>query len=165
MKEFDNYDDLFNYLDKQLDNSLEDLAEIFKEVLYKFVKEKFYDVYTPVLYKRTWEVLNSITVSKKHKENNLTTVDVFFDINKIQSHPSSFYVPENLPRLHHHMDMNGNPTNDIIVFLLNDGWKMYNGQKRQGGKFLQAIDDWSRNKNNWINELNQLLKNKGIIVI
>lgn len=162
MKEFDNYDDLFDFLDESLDNSLEDLAKVFKETLYNFVKEKFYDIYDPKYYERTWEVLNSITISPKYKEGNMTTVDVFFDINKIHPRISTFSLPKGMRRLNHHLGFNGNPANDIIIFLLNEGWRIPNGQKRQGGKFLQAMRLWAENKNNWINELRELLKLKGV---
>lgn len=164
MKEFDDYDKLFDYLDEAVDDSLEDLAELFRQTLYKFVNENFYGAYEPQLYQRTWDVLNSISVSKKYKEDGMLTVDVFFDISKIHARVSTFYVPENLPRYNHHIDRNGNPVNDIIVFILNEGYHYgkNNNKFRQGGRFLEAMENWSKNKKNWLWKLKILLNSKGI---
>lgn len=167
MKEFIDYDDLFNYLDDQVNNSLEELSKIFKKTLYDFVKEKFYDTYEPRLYKRTWEVLKSITISSKYRDEKGYAVDVFFDTSKIHPRESNFILPSGMDRYHHHMNQNKEAINDIIVTILNNGYYFgkNNRLKRQGGKFLQAMNKWSMNKNNWINELILILKGKGLDVI
>ena len=164
MREFDDYNDLFNYLDESINNSLDELAELFKQTLFTFVKENFYDVYEPELYKRTWEVLNSISLSQKYQEGGMTTIDIFFDTSKIHPKLSTFPIPKGMRRYHHHIDISGNPTNDIIVYILNDGYRFgqSNSKIRKSGKFLQAIDKWSKNKHNWLWKLKEILNTKGI---
>lgn len=163
MLEFENYDKLFKHIDNNVEKQLPKIADLIKATLEKYVID-FYHSYTPLFYKRTWDLLNSISVSAISKNNDLSEIQVFFDINLIHPKISTFWLPTSLEskRVHHHIDQNMNPSNDIIPFITNDGWKLPNGNKRQGGKFLKSIDSFCNNKSNWIPYLQRLLEQAGL---
>jgi hypothetical protein len=163
MPEFDDYDNLFNYIDEKVEKALPNLGDLFRAQLDQYVME-FYRMYTPSLYVRTYDLINSITVSPVYKNGDLTSVDVYFDENLIHPKISTFFVPKGLQRFNHHIDLQGNPVSDIMPFIANDGWKMPRGGKRPGGKFLLKIDRFALNNSNWLDYFKGLLRNQGLDV-
>ena len=84
MPTFKNLDKYFKYIKKISKNILDEIAEETRQELYNTVNKKLYDSYTPMLYARTYELLNSISKTEvKESSNGEYYVVIFYDTDKI----------------------------------------------------------------------------------
>ena len=79
MPTFRNLNDYFNYANNKLIKPI--LSEIADKTLIELkntVQEKLYDSYTPKLYERTYELLDSISKTKVYQEDGFYKVKIFY---------------------------------------------------------------------------------------
>ena len=79
---FNNYDDLFKYIEKSVHESLIPTADVVLNMVKKFIWENMYEAYSPNYYMRTYEFVNSISI--KIKDNK--TVEIYYDVKKIHAY-------------------------------------------------------------------------------
>lgn len=82
---FKNMKQLKNTVNKYIGESLNEVADICLLELRNNVKENIYS-WTPSKYKRTYEVLNSISRTKVESVSGMMTVKIYFDTQKIKPH-------------------------------------------------------------------------------
>ena len=86
-------------LTENLKNRLEVLKSLVLEDFKKAVWINVYVKYKPEVYKRTYALINSLTVSEIKQDGNSIYFDVYFDKNKLTSHYSvvsgshDIYIP------------------------------------------------------------------------
>ena len=80
---FNNYDDLFKYIEKSVHESLIPTADVVLNMVKKFIWENMYEAYSPDQnsYRRTYEFINSLSI--KLKDNN--TIEIYYDLKKIHA--------------------------------------------------------------------------------
>ena len=84
-KTFKNWDELLKYCENNIVISLETIGEEVKKILRNNVQKLWYERnYEPTHYTRTYELIDSITVSKARKIDNGYEVVVYFDTDKIR---------------------------------------------------------------------------------
>ena len=89
-KEFKSISAALAYLETHVVISLERIGEELKGVLRNNVRLLWYERdYTPTHYTRTYELIDSITVSKAKKVGNGYEVMIYFDTDKINPYPAS----------------------------------------------------------------------------
>lgn len=165
MPDFDNYSDLFSYIDNQVNQAIVEISATFYKVMRDFVITQFYDVYNPEFYERTYDVYNSITLDVNYNAFGGYYVDIFFDPDKIHPRPSTYSLPYGMPRYNHHMTMDGEITSYEIVNILNEGYSFGKGKTREAGRFLEATRDYLLEKRNWLPQFRRILKEKGLEAI
>lgn len=85
---FSNTNQLKKYMDKMSREGLEYCAWRAENMLRKLLEDRLYDLYDPIMYDRTFELLNSISHSDIIKLNNGTyCVEIYYDVSKIRSYP------------------------------------------------------------------------------
>lgn len=115
-KIYGSYDDLFKDMEKELIKSLKDMAKIIRDEWTKLIELNFYNKFSPELYSRTFEILNSITVFNIEKNGDLYTIKIAYDEDKIN------YYPEENGLWNKHADYNGE---FIMDYLVEYGWNHY----------------------------------------
>ena len=169
MATFTDWDQLTNHLNKELLKTLPKIAGRISRTLKKYVSDNWYKSSKPQMYERTMDVLNSITVGEVAQEGGNYTIEIFFDTDKIVRKTSTFEVPGNLPRFHHHMDIRGNTTYggaSIAEWVVS--WMNY-GQGSSlhsygGSEFLEDTMKFTEQDRTDAKVLKQALKGNGIEV-
>lgn len=101
MKTFNNLNKLFSHINKQIEKSMTGVGEEARKILSDYMEREWYNSYSPSNYERSWELLNSISVSSPKKISNTWQVEIYFDTTKI--HPYS--TPDG--EWNKHMSLNG----------------------------------------------------------
>jgi len=93
-KSFDNLNDLFDYLKKEVKDSMDVVGEKVQKKVKDNIDKYIYSVYpNPKIYKRTGNLKNAITKSNAEIKGNEIEVEVFVDDNIAQSY--HMYNPNN----------------------------------------------------------------------
>lgn len=167
-KQFTNLNDLYKYLESQIEVNLDKIAKEIASVLKHYVQENWYNRMDSVKlgfdqYQRTFEVLNSISCEKVKKVGNSFEVKIFFDENKIHSiHRDGTWNA--------HMSLDGSTEYggmsipEWVVYWLNYGQNspVYS---YPGGGFLEETIRWTEDDKYHINRMKELLEAKGFIVV
>ncbi len=134
------------------------LMNIVANVLKDYVNELVYEANDPSDYERTYELLNSITISDFKKVGNTYKIKVFFDNDKINT-----YIT-NDGEWNKHADIYGNSVADELPYYLEYGT---NGSlhDKKPARFTQKTYEYFINTNRHIIELKNRLKQQGIIVV
>jgi len=150
-----------------MNESLPKIGEKIAEVLKQYVEDNWYSV-EPEIYKRTFEVLNSITVSKIDRPNKDTwSIFIFFDGQKINPNYSTFPVPDGVIRFNHHMSLDGstkysgNTIGEWVVYWMNYG---QNSTKcsYEGVHFLEDTVKFTKRDKIHIKEIEKVLRASGL---
>ncbi|WP_252225076.1 MULTISPECIES: hypothetical protein [unclassified Clostridium] len=94
--DFENIDDFYSELQKNIGIVLKQEAEEIREVMYEYVREVIYHSYSPHSYMRTYEILDSIIIDYNMVGENEFIAEITIDTNKMQS-PSNSYNKEPVP--------------------------------------------------------------------
>lgn len=87
---FKNVSQLQAYIKQESIKALQnEVGEKIKEILQKHVNENLYDAYSEGVYKRTYELVNSVTVGVTNDRGNTIELEVYFDPYKM-NHTSLF---------------------------------------------------------------------------
>lgn len=117
MKEFTNLDDLFDYIQEGINETLQDediLSEI-KTDIREFIIDNMYK-FKPYEYIRTKEFINSLTVETDVDADGLLEIKIYFDTNKIYAHPSP-----NGTKWNQHADIYMNDVSELIPLWIEEG--------------------------------------------
>jgi hypothetical protein len=167
-KTFTNLNDLYKYLESQVEVNLQKIGIEIAGILKHYVQENWYNRMDSVKlgfdqYERTMEVLNSISVEKVKKVGNTFEVKIFFDETKIHSiHRDGTWNA--------HMSLDGSTEYGGMSIPEWVVWWMNYGQNSSvypypGGGFLEATIEWNESDKYHINRMRELLQDKGFIVI
>ena len=79
---------MLKYIEKHMKFALEDVAKMVEEEIKDYVMRNLYNIDSPTAYTRTYDYINSLTVSKvKQNADGGYTVEIFFDTDKIMPQP------------------------------------------------------------------------------
>jgi len=121
MRNITTYSELESALMQSIIQGMHSLGDKTKATLISMTRTKFYYAHKPELYKRTQEVLKSITVLYKSKSKNTYEFTVFFDKTKIQARNSTFRLPIGMQRFHHHKSLSGENVAEYMAEMMNYG--------------------------------------------
>ena len=133
------------------------------------MQSEWYDAHSPSLYQRTYEILNSITVSDVQAVAGGYQVKVFFDDSKISPMQSTFDIPDELPRFNHHMSMNGDTSyggisiGQWVAIWMNEGQGSPIHSYAGSSYFDKALAYITANDIH-VKEIEKLLATKGITI-
>lgn len=113
--DFKSLDSLFNYINKNIKSVIPQLAQQIEETIKQYILERQYS-WTPSDYSRTYQYINSLTISKIQESSDGIAVELYFDTSKITPMPHDDDRTWNK-----HMDMYGNPVNEFIPLWLEEG--------------------------------------------
>lgn len=91
MPTFKNMRDINLYLDKQIKIAIDRVADTMQSELLHSIEEEFYSVYTPAIYKRTYQFLNSSTRSHVKRIGNEFFIEVYVDYENLDYEDSTGY--------------------------------------------------------------------------
>lgn len=83
-------------LDEIAREALEKLAHEVKAAWRNYIQTKYYDQYEPSRYKRTWQLLNSLAVTKVYKSQGRWVIDVFMDDSDVFYKSGDYYTTEEI---------------------------------------------------------------------
>ncbi len=89
MISFNSLSQLRNYVISNSKGGMMAVAEKVKSILKEYVENDVYNSYEPAKYKRTYELLDSISVKVLSIDSNGIKVEIYFDANKM-SHTTLF---------------------------------------------------------------------------
>ncbi len=168
MIEIEYWDVLESNLSSLVGDGLVFVGEKVKKILQNYLKRNWYQRSKPMFYQRTFEVLNSITVSKVNKKSqNEAEVEIYFDEKKISSRESTFQLYGHMKRFHHHMSINHADTYDgtdigiAIVYWMNYG-QSSKLHSYSGANFIDDTINEINIKKTHIEELRKAFKKVGI---
>lgn len=92
---------------KDVQQALREASKLLKDIMYEEL-QAYYASYTPTVYERTYELLNSLRISPLTKVGNEMYIEVYFD-REAATHPSIFGGDD-----------------AYVAKLLNDGWAWKN---------------------------------------
>lgn len=144
---------------------LDKIASQVKDELYKLVKERLYDAWTPSMYQRTNELLDSISKTEVYKEGNKYCVKIFYDTDKIISYPSLSNLTDNKNEYGstwgQHADFYGNDTSEYIPLWIEKGTSGINNPfHRKGINSIENLKEWL--EDNFTELFSKKLKEYGI---
>lgn len=90
MVEVRNFKDLFKYLEKDIQDSMNDVGKRAEEIMKDKTQEVVYDAGTPEVYKRTYDLLNSIKGYPAKVEDGKVIVELGNDESLIISDPGNY---------------------------------------------------------------------------
>jgi hypothetical protein len=152
MPTFNNLDSFLNYLQKSLKPSLAELSLQIEEIIKKYIMDRQYG-WNPKYYFRTYDYINSLTISKIVESGNGYEVELFFDTNKI--------IPRTVKgNWNQHEDFWGNPTSEFIPLWLEEGSPNNPYFQHPGNHAVRdALNEFKNGKA--IRELQMFLKKRG----
>lgn len=148
MADFNSFEELYSKLQPTIGEILRDEAEKIKGIIQDYVITVIYSSYSPYIYNRTLELLNSIIIDYKIVDNEYIA-EIKIDTNMMQS-PSNSYNQELLP------------ITDIAQMFA-DGY----GYER-GGENMDMIGDTYENyiaTGDAIKDILNMLKSKGFDIV
>jgi hypothetical protein len=154
-----------NYLEKSIEVDLTKVGTEIAGVLKNYVRLNWYADHTPEFYKRTEEILNSITVSKSTRVGNKFEVKIFFDEEKIKMQSSTY----GKGLFGHHMSLDGSTSWDGMSIAQWVVWWMNYGQNSplhsyEGAGFMEETMKFTEEDNYAVERLADLLRQKGFDV-
>lgn len=79
-----NYEQLKMMINLLIQNCLKEIAKETEDYLRKFVEKNWYNAYSPTMYDRTYDLLNSITRTSVQTMGNSFNISIYFDTDKIK---------------------------------------------------------------------------------
>lgn len=170
-KTFKNFKDMFKYIEKNVVDVMDDVGEEVKKIIEKYIMENVYKNYSPTHYSRTFEYLDSLSISDIQKEKNGYSITLFFDTDKI--HP---YYPDKPGNWSSHMSITsvaqsprskgyggGNDKSEMIPYWIEFGvtgslWD------REGAYPVQFTKNELYQTKKHVKKLKELLEKKGFKV-
>jgi len=153
MPVFDNLSSTGKYIEKAIIASLEhEVSSLVEDTLRKYLYERLYS-YSPKVYERTYELMNSITRSKAIKTANGYEIEVYFDTDKIHGN--------SLTGQHYEY---GKDISEYIPWMAEDGVIQPLTSNHRGG-FVEATIEELGSIGTHIDALRKALRNKGVNAI
>jgi len=86
-----------NSMKKDMEQSLKQIAKVVRDQWKAFLYENWYMAYTPKVYDRTWETLESIVTTNVIKNGNAYEVTIYYDTDKIRRYTYGHENPDLMP--------------------------------------------------------------------
>jgi len=156
------WEQLADYLDNSIKQCLPIIANKVSKILKRFVKERWYNTHKPTHYRRTLEVLNSITVSEVQQVGNGYQVLVYFDPSKINN-----VLTDIKGYFNHHMSIDGSSTwsgmnlAELVPLFMDQG-QSSKIRPYSGVHFMQATIDEVKSSQIDVNVLKRRLRSQGL---
>lgn len=83
-KYYDTYDALFKRMEEDIGEALMNVSEQLIQIWKNLVYERFYNVYNPKMYERTYDSVDSISLLEINKTNDGYEVSLGYDSSKIK---------------------------------------------------------------------------------
>jgi len=161
---------------KHIKFALGEVAKKVEQVVKDYVMENWYNAYTPTQYTRTYEFINSLTISKVEElGNGQYSVVLFFDTNKI--YPSA---PDGIGRWSRHASITevewdgGTPrlnddVSDWIPYWISEGqnspiYGALHDDRFKGIKIPENVKKKVEETSIHLKEISRILRAKGINV-
>lgn len=144
MATFNNINDLVKYVqskqgatnlvlsNESIKKSLKDAADMLYKIMHRQL-ESYYSSYTPIVYHRTYNLLNSLRISPIKQTGKSLSISVYFDGDSA-THPSLFGGEDG-----------------FVPILLNEGWQwkndigVYHLSNYEGFHFIEnSIDEFNK---------------------
>ena len=127
-KVYKNYTEMFKDINNGIERAMESVAEIVRDIWRDLVEEKFYSVYEPSTYIRTFESIDAITSFPVTKVGGNYMVEISYDESKlITRRPASGG------------DWGVHTSPSEQGGFIEWGWEMPNGQFRQGAHAIEEM--------------------------
>jgi len=158
MSDFRDYKSLFKYINQNIKLSLDQVAQQVQQMVKDFIIQELYQNYKPTEYDRTYEFLNSVSVSKVEEiTKGKYMVQIYFDTSLI--HPyitSSFWNA--------HASVTGHNMSSFIPLFLEEGTDFPSLYPREGIHSMETIrEDLDRSKK-YMGMIKEFLEKKGFKV-
>jgi hypothetical protein len=159
MRQVRTWEQFEKILKKEIQVNLEQIGKEIAGVLKKYVNDNWYKNSNPESYQRTYDILNSITVSKVKHMSDGYEVSIYFDETKIR-----MIEYEGLFNAHLSIDgsgmYQGMSIPQWVVYWMNYG---QNSPKYsyEGAGFLEDTIKWTEDDKYHINRMCELLEGKG----
>lgn len=160
MTDIRSYKELFKVINQNIQLSLEQVGKQVQKMVKDYILEELYRNHQPTEYDRTFEFLNSVSVSKVDEiTKGKYTVQIYFDLNKI------FPMEISDSTWNQHMDIWGNSQvfEERLILWLEQGTKkgLY---PREGIHSMETIrEDLARSKE-YVQMIKEFLEKKGFQV-
>lgn len=83
-KYYDTYDSLFKRMEEDIGEALMNVSEQLIQIWKNLVYERFYNVYTPKMYERTYDSVDSISLLEINKTSGGYEISLGYDSSKIK---------------------------------------------------------------------------------
>lgn len=155
-----NLSELEVILHKQIIEILNKVGNEVKGVLKNELKKRWYNNFEPQQYERTFQLLNSISLSPLKVTSNIYEVKVYYDTSKIVPMDGT---AEN-PWSRHQSIVTGAPSNEMLPEWIE------NGQHSSIFSFIgvhpvEGTYEWLKDDNYILNRFKELLRDRGFKVI
>jgi hypothetical protein len=121
---------------KDVRKALREAASLLEKIMHDKLQE-YYNSYSPVIYERTYNLLNSLRISPIEQSGNMLMISVYFDRDSA-THPSIFGGEEG-----------------YVANLINEGWKWNHDiginhlSHYEGFHFIEKSIDEFNSRNKW----------------
>lgn len=116
--------------------ALREVARLLEKIMHRKLQD-YYASYTPIVYERTYNLMNSLRISPIEQIGSFLTINVYFD-REAATHPSIF-----------------GGENGYVANLINDGWKWNHDiginhlSHYEGFHFVEKSIDEFNSRNRW----------------
>ena len=157
------FNQMQRYIEAQAKEALRITGMEIEAIIKKYIKTIWYDAYTPKAYTRTYDYLNSLTVSPvKTIGVGQYEINIYFDTSKIRQRPSDG---------HGRWAAHTNVTNGASFAEALPGWiewgrlsSIYPFASKTGGQPMTTAFEEIRNTKYHVKRIQSILANKGIFV-
>jgi hypothetical protein len=163
MATFNNVKDLLRFIETQLPINLEKICNEIKGVLKNELLNHWYNTYMPSSYHRTYQLIESITVSKAIKVGNVWQANIYFDEDKIEPIESNFGLfPSHMNITDGASEYGGKTYGELLPMWIEEG-QHSSIWSSTGIHMVERTVDWAREDNYVKNRMMELLRNKGFV--
>lgn len=136
MRYINSYNELERVLNQTIEISMNRIGDKVSKLLKSYIQKNWYSNMHPEYYKRTKDVLNSITFKIEKKEKGYLAT-IYSDNSKVIAVKSTFPLPPGMPRFHHHMNIHGKDVSEWVIDMMNFGNNNSKLYSYQGVNFLR----------------------------
>lgn len=157
MPTFDNLKSLQNYIRKNNKSVLHQIGLEIEEEMKQYIMKELYQKYSPEDYARTYDYINSLTVSSVKESSSGYVIEIFFDANKISARSVSDRY------WNQHMSIDGDDFSKHIPYIVEYGT---NGSlhDREGIRVVEkTVEDLKQG--DLIKKARNILKSKGFDIV
>lgn len=154
---FNNYNDLFKYLNRQIAIGLQKTAYDVEKIIKKYLMEHLYNAYQPYQYNRSYDFINSLKVDKVISNGNEHTVKIYYDTTRIIPNYQN-------TKYNQHTDVYSNDVRKLIPLWIEEGTKKdgKNFFPRTGLYSMKYTVNYLESTHKFKNNMIKYLKQQGI---
>lgn len=131
----DTYDSLFKIMEEDIGEALMNVSNELITIWKDLVETNWYSKYDPLVYSRTWQTLDAISLMDVKKVNGGYEIAISYDESKIQT------IQETSP---YEYVKHSDPSQQ--GWLVEQGFIMNNGVRREGAHALEEMINYTKSK-------------------